>query len=72
MGEWRRAQVGIGTTLLYLEKALDYVAENAVFDRETKVYRLIVYYEKAGGEVVTVRFEAENPPFEAKTGGRAR
>ena len=72
MGEWRRAQVGIGPTLLYLEKALDYVAENAVLDRETKVYRLTVDYEKAGGETVTVRFEAENPRFEAKAGGRAR
>ena len=72
MGEWRRAQVGIGVTLLYLEKALDYVVERAVFDRETKVYRLTVYYEKAGGEAVTVRFEAENPRFEEKAGAPAR
>jgi len=72
MGEWRRAQVGIGVTLLYLDKALDHVVESAVFDRETKVYRLTVDYEKAGGETGTVRFEAKNPRFETKAGTQAQ
>ena len=72
MEEWRRAQVGICVTLLYLEKALDHVVESAVFDRETKMFRLTVEYEKAGGERGTVRFEARNPRFETETGTQAQ